>query len=141
MKRGFTLLEVLVATLIMAIAVTALLSNLSVSLRTASRGTDNDRAALVARAKMDELLLLAKLPHGIEMSGALDPALTGWREAGWRAMVRPFDVPPGPAPNTPMLERVDLQIWWMAAGNRRTFALEAYRRGTMTPEDVAAVPR
>lgn len=141
MNRGFTLLEVLVATLIMAIAVTALLSNLSVSLRTASRVTDNDRAAMVGRAKMDELLLLAKLPHGTEMSGPLDPALTGWREAGWRARVTLFDVPPNPAPNIPILERVDLEIWWVAAGNRRTFALEAYRRGRMTPEDVAAVPQ
>jgi general secretion pathway protein I len=140
-NRGFTLLEVLVATLIMGIAVTALLSNLSVSLRTASRVTDNDRAAMVSRAKMDELLLLAKLPHGTEMSGLLDPALTGWPNAGWRAVVRPFDVPPGAGPNTPILERVDLQIWWMASGNRRTFALEAYRRGIMTAADVAAVPR
>ena len=77
---GFTLLEVLVATLIMAIAITALLSNLSVSLRTAGRLTDNDRAAMVARAKMDELLLDATIPHGAELHGKLDPALTGWSQ-------------------------------------------------------------
>jgi general secretion pathway protein I len=140
-KRGFTLLEVLVATLIMAIAVTALLSNLSVSLRTAGRVTDNDRAALVARSKMDELLLEAKLPHGAEMQGALDPMATGWRESGWRAIVRPFDIPPGVAPGVPILERIDLEIWWNSTGNRRTFALEAFRRGTMMAEDMAAVPR
>jgi general secretion pathway protein I len=140
-NRGFTLLEVLVATMIMAIAVTALLSNLSVSMGTAVRVTDNDRAALVARSKMDELLLDAKLPHGVEMQGALDPASTGWPSAGWRAVVRPFDIPPGAGLGVPILERIDLEVWWNSTGNRRTFALEAYRRGTMMPEDMAAVPR
>ncbi len=124
------------ATLIMAIAVTALLSNLSVSLRTAGRVTDNDRAAMVARAKMDELLISAKLPHGLEMGGPLAPALTGWAQSGWRAVVRPFEVPPGAAPGIPILEQINLEIWWNTSGNRRTFALEAFRRGTMTPEDV-----
>lgn len=141
MSRGFTLLEVLVATLIMAIAVTALLSNLSVSLRTAGRVTDNDRAAMVARAKMDELLLEAKLPHGVEIQGPLDPAATGWARAGWRATVTPFDAPPNAAVGQPLLERVGLEIWWNSTGTRRTFAIEAFRRGTMMPEDMAAVPR
>lgn len=139
MNRGFTLLEVLVATLIMAIAVTALLSNLSVSLRTASRITDNDRAALVARAKMDELLLEAKLPHGVEMQGQLDPAQTGWNEAGWRAVVSPFDYPPNVSPGVPIIERVQVEIWWKSTATRRTFSLEAFRRGTMLPEDMGAV--
>ncbi len=139
MNRGFTLLEVMVATLIMAIAVTALLSNLSVSLRTASRITDNDRAALVARAKMDELLLEAKLPHGVEMRGQLDPGQTGWKEAGWRAMVRPFEYPPNVSPGVPILERVQVEIWWNAAATKRTFSLEGFRRGTMLPEDMSGV--
>jgi hypothetical protein len=96
---------------------------------------------LVARAKMDELLLQAKLPHGIEIQGPFDPAQTGWPQAGWRAIVRPFDVPPGVAPGVPILERINLEIWWNSSGVRRTFTLEAFRRGTMTPEDMAAVAR
>ncbi len=123
----------------MAIAITALLSNLSVSLRTASRLTDNDRAAMVARAKMDELLLDARIPHGIELQGKLDPALTGWRESGWRAVVRVFEAPPKAGPGVPVLERIDLEVWWNASGGRRTFALDAYRRGIMTPSDVGMI--
>jgi general secretion pathway protein I len=138
-NRGFTLLEVLVATMIMAIAVTALLSNLSVSLRTASRITDNDRAALVARAKMDELLLQATLPHGVDLQGPMDSVQTGWAHAGWHAMVRPLDVPPGVSPGAPILERIELQIWWDSSGSRRSFSMEAFRRGTMTPEDMGSV--
>ena len=55
-RRGFTLLEVMVATTIMGIAVVTLLSALSTSVRNATRLTDYDRAVLLARAKMDALL-------------------------------------------------------------------------------------
>ncbi len=138
MNRGFTLLEVLVATVIMAVAVTALLSNLSVSMRTAGKLTDYDRAAMVARAKMDELLLDLKLPHGLEIAGPLDPSLTGWKNAGWRAVVRAFEAPPHAAQGTPDVDRINLEIWWDAPAGKRTFRLEAFRRGILTPADVEA---
>lgn len=136
-ERGFTLLEVLVASLIMAIAVAGLLTNLSTSLRNGARLTDADRAAAIARAKMDELLLESKLPHNREVAGALPPALTGWPEAGWRAVVQPFEVPPGAQPNVSyILERIRLEIWWNTNGVRRTFPLESYRAGRMLEGDV-----
>jgi general secretion pathway protein I len=135
-NRGFTLLEVMVAMVIMAVAVTALLGNLSTSMRTARRLTDHDRAAMLAKAKMDELLLDAKLPHGIELQGPLDAVRTGWRQAGWRAQVRAFDMPPGAQPGVPVLERIGLEVWWDGSGGRRTFRLEAFRRGTMMEEDM-----
>lgn len=139
MNRGFTLLEVLVATTIMAIAITALLSNLSVSMRTAGRLTDYDRAGMIARAKMDELLLDQKLPHGTEFQSEMDPARTGWTKSGWRAVVRAFEMSPGSAPGTPDLERINLQIWWETSQGRRNFTLEAFRRGTVRPEDIGAI--
>lgn len=132
-SRGFTLLEVLVATTLMAIAVTALLSNLSVSMRTAGRLTDADRAAMIARAKMDELLLDQKLPHGVELSAPLDRSVTGWERSGWRAVVRVFDAAPGSGPGTPALERINLEIWWDGSAGRRTFRVEAFRRGMVRP--------
>ena len=56
-RRGFTLLEMMVATLIMGIAVVGLLSGISAATRNAARVGDADRAVLLARTKMDELLL------------------------------------------------------------------------------------
>src|SRR5205814_2063081 len=64
-RRGFTLLEVLVATTIMGVAVVTLLSALSTSVRNATRLTDYDRAALLARAKMDALLVDPALPRRV----------------------------------------------------------------------------
>ena len=134
-QSGFTLLEVLVASLVMALAVGGLLTNLSTSLRNGARLTDNDRAAMIARAKMDELLLQGKLPHNLEVGGPLNPAMTGWPQAGWRAVVEPFDLPPGAHTGTNILERIRLEIWWNANGNRRSFPVETYRTGKMLPED------
>ena len=61
-QHGFTLLEILVATTIMGIAVVGLLSSLSTSMRSAARVTDADRAAQMARNKMEELMVDGNLP-------------------------------------------------------------------------------
>ncbi|HLJ47774.1 MAG TPA: type II secretion system protein [Bryobacteraceae bacterium] len=136
-NRGFTLLEVLVATLIMAIAVTGLLSTLSTSMHNAARLTAYDRATLLARQKMDELLLAKEAPLMTPIEGVWDPSLTGNVQCGWRAVIEPFEVPPKAGPYTPMLERVRLEIWWMDRDQRKTFSLSGFRRGFLKPAQVA----
>ena len=135
--RGFTLLEVLVATVIMAVAVVGLLSALSTSLRTAARLTDYDRAVLLARQKMDELLIADKLPTLTPFDGTWDAALTGGAEMGWRARLTPFEAPPRAALGTAFLQRIQLEIWWMSGEQRRTFTLEGFRRAlALKPGDI-----
>ena len=134
-KRGFTLLEVLVASLIMAIAVTGLLSALSTSLRNASRLTDYDRAVILARQKMDELILAVNVPVMIPIEGTWGPEMTGGTPTGFRAVITPFDVPPGARPGTPILERVQLEVWWTNGDKRKTFVLEGFRPSPMTPAE------
>lgn len=133
---GFTLLEVLVATLIMGVAVTALLANLSTSLRNASKLTDYDRAAVIAHTRMNELLLNENLPLNRPLQGPLDPAVTGWPASGWVAQVTVFERPPGAAPGQRALERIGLQIWWDTPVGRRNFRLEGFRKVVLRPEDV-----
>ena len=70
-RRGFTLLEVLVATAIMGIAVAGLIAGLSQSVKNASRLTDYDRAAMLARTKMNDLLLDVNLPFDGSVRGAV----------------------------------------------------------------------
>jgi prepilin-type N-terminal cleavage/methylation domain-containing protein len=140
MKRnGFTLLEVLIATLIMGLAVVGLLSAISTSMRSAARLTDYDRVALLAKAQMDGLLLNFHLPPFAVIGGEFDRASTGGVQAGWRARVSPFDTPAERAPGTQILERIELEIWWMSGPQRRTFTLEAFRRKQLRAADLAAL--
>jgi general secretion pathway protein I len=129
-RRGFTLLEMLVATALMGIAVVALLANISTSMQNASRLTDYDRAALLARRRMDELLLDSRLPKLATFSGEFD------QRSGWRARLTPFEMPPNAAPGAAALERLELEIWWTSGEKRRTVALEGFRRITLTPAEV-----
>src|ERR1700689_2048307 len=94
-QRGFTLLEVLVATTIMGIAVVGVLSALSSTMRSAARLTDYDRAVMLSRSKLDELLLDAQFPADTVVHGDFDPALMGGLEGGWQARLTRFEMPPG----------------------------------------------
>ena len=53
-QRGFTLLEVLIATAIAGISVTGLMSAISSTAHNANRLTAKDRAAFLAKSRMDE---------------------------------------------------------------------------------------
>jgi general secretion pathway protein I len=127
-QRGFTLLEILVASTIMGLAVVGMLSGISGSLRNASRLTDYGRVVMVARARMDALLVDLTLPKFDLLEGELEPVLLGGARGGWRARVTPFELPPGGVTRPQALERIELEVWWMAGEERRTFTLEAFRR-------------
>ncbi len=132
-QRGFTLLEMLVATLIMAVAVVGLMAEITSSMRNATRVTERDRAVLLARSKMDELLLVAHFPLDTVVQGAFDPPLGG---GGWSARMTRVEMPPDPAPGALALDRMELEIWWMAGPVRRTFTLAGYRTDALLPEDM-----
>lgn len=138
-EAGFTLLEVLVATMILAIAVAGLMSNLTQSLSNIARLTDYDRGVMLGRQKMDELVTAVKLPRNQEMAGPFDPASTGGLEAGWKARVTLLDIPPGAGLGAIVIDRVDLQVWWKPEGKLRTFELEAVRKSVLTAADLAAL--
>jgi len=85
-KRGFTLLEMVVATTIMGIAVVGLLAGLSGAVRNAARLRDYDRAVQLAQLRMNEMLLDDRLPRNVDLQGAFDPSLSGGVESGQVAL-------------------------------------------------------
>lgn len=132
MKRsshaGFTLLEVLVATVIMGIAVTGLVMGLSQSVKNAARLQDYDRAVMLARTRMNDLLLDVNLPFDGEVQGNFNASESGGIPAGWKAALKPFEAPPNAGPGTVILQEVALEIWWEPeSGGRRTMQLQSYR--------------
>lgn len=135
-KRGFTLLEMLVATTIMGIAVAGLMSGLASTTRNAAHLRDYDRVVQLARLRMNSLLAEPRVPLNMSREGGFDRALTGDLECGWRARVSVFEQPPSPMAGDYVLDRVEVEIWWKSGGQRHTFPLETYRRRTLRPEEV-----
>lgn len=137
-RRGFTLLELMVATTIMGIAVVGLVSAISGSMHNAARLTDYDRAALLARCKMDELLLDPHVPKLSAFAAEFDRTETSGVQMGWQARVSPYDLPPGAVPGIMALERIELEVWWMSGDKRRSFHLDGYRRAMLTADEAGA---
>ena len=105
--RGFTLLEVMVAMAIIAIALTAVLGSQSQSLSLASEAKFNTTAALLAQSKMAEIE--AEKPEDLTSdSGDFGEDYPGYR---WDKSVDDvtFDEPEGVSD---YLKRIDLIISW-----------------------------
>jgi general secretion pathway protein I len=138
-ERGFTLLEMMVATVILAVAIVGLMSGISGALRNAARLTDYDRAVQLARLRMNELVVDERIPRDTVVAGEFDPEQSGLREAGWRARLANFEMPPAKGPGQISLDRIELEIWWMSGAQRRTFTLDAYRPHVLRPQDLTPV--
>lgn len=130
-SAGFTLLEVLVAAMIMGIAVAGVLNGIASATRNASRLTQYDRATLLARQKMNELLVDLTAPRNRPMTGVWESV----PNAGWTATITPFEAAPGSVPGQWAVDRVELEVWWMDGATRRILSLEGFRRGLLQPGD------
>ena len=122
--RGFTLLEVLLAFVILAVAMGLLMSMLSRGLGQVRRAQDESEAAMYAQSLLDS-------------TGVLESLQEGQREGAWaggryryRLDVRevedptpkPPTVPGAPTPTpvaAPQLFRLDLAVNWGAHDSRR----------------------
>jgi general secretion pathway protein I len=135
-KRGFTLLEMLVASTIMAVAIVGLLSGIAGATRNAARLRDYDRAVQLARLRMNEMLADATLPRDQVLTGTFDGLLTGGLEMGWQARMTTVEMSPSPAAGQPCLQRIELQIWWTSGQQKRSFTLDSFRSHILMPEDL-----
>ena len=130
-QRGFTLLEALVATMIMGVTVAGLLDALAASSRNVTRLTQADRAVILARTKMDELLVNDGLPRKAALGGSFTAAEAGAMTAGWLARVTPIEAAPEATDYNWVIDRITLEIWWMDGATRHSFSLEGYRRALL----------
>lgn len=104
-QNGFTLLEVIAAIMLLAIAFTALLRVAGGSIRLSQNASNHSEAALWARSLLDTAFTTAPIRSGIT-SGQFDQRFR------WRLDVSPWQ-PPAAPPNTPLrLYQVDLDVMW-----------------------------
>ena len=120
-RRGFSLLEMAVATLLIGLAATALLGTVGDSLAAVQSARDFERASELARNSLDELLAAGQLPIGEEIGG------TEGERFGWRAKAEIADRF-GKDTAGRALARIRLEVWWISGGQRRAASFETLAR-------------
>lgn len=127
-QRGFTLMEILVAFVVLAAAVGVLYRTFSAGLRNVDAVAGYSEAIAIAEAKLTGLGLERPLEEGDE-SGATED-----RRFSWRIAVRPY-TPPGSSPDQPggfisphQLLRATVTVTWNERGSqKRTVELSTMR--------------
>jgi general secretion pathway protein I len=129
--RGFSLLEVLVAFVILSLVATALFGLFSGALGNASAADEYSRAVLVAESVLAETAATQPLREGTWQGSADDGRIA------WTSRVAPYDPPDvnadlaSASESMPMrLYRVDAEVTFTGpSGARRSFALATTRIG------------
>lgn len=123
-QHGFTLLEVIIAFGVLALALTLLLGTLSGASRQMRDADLAARAALHAQSLLDELGVGERLQPG-HRSGQFEDG-----RYRWELQVEPWQDPDaGPLrdPGAPRLLRLALQVRWGQAGPRQRLDIESLR--------------
>jgi len=132
-RRGFSLLEVLVAVTLIGIGFSVVFAAMSGSLRGLARVEALDRRVELARTKLAELDLIKRVRSQDSATGVFPD---GTR---WTLRSSPFIAPiaEGPRANSSSVIRVDLTIEWDGRNGKQTQVIQTYR---YQPADGATVP-
>lgn len=118
MRRGFTLLEVVVAITILGAGIAALLALFSGSLRLAEGARDTSAAAVYASQRLEEALLAPDPAEGEE---------TGPFGEKYRWVTRTTVVPPGEEGSRYRAVRIEVTVSWGDPGEERSVDVAATR--------------
>ena len=111
--RGFTLIEVIVAFAVLALALTIVLGTLSNASRQVRWSDDAGRAALHAQSLLDDTGVAETLIPG-RSEGVFEDGRYRWTldVAPWREPVTPGEAPQPVDPAAPRLLRLALDVYW-----------------------------
>ena len=128
--RGFTLLEVLVSTVLLASVVVAVLGLSSQALRSLSRIQPHEVAISHAREQMNQILLLDALEPGVS-SGSWED---GYR---WESRITPSTRGPKPSSSDYSLFEIRVVISWGELKAEKTYALETTQWAKKVPSNAS----
>jgi general secretion pathway protein I len=117
---GFTLLEVMVAMSIIAIALTALLVSQSQSISMAGEAKFSTTASLLARSKMEEI----EIKSGNDLINDTGDFGDDFPDYSWEMTVQDVTFS-GAEEFTDYLKKIDLNIYW-GEGMRYQYSLRLY---------------
>jgi prepilin-type N-terminal cleavage/methylation domain-containing protein len=122
-RRGFSLLEVLVAVTIIGLAFSAVFAGMSGSLKGLQRVERTERRVEQARLKLAELDLIKRLRPRDSASGQFDDGTQ------WTLESVPFIAPieEGPRRNPASVIRLDLTLEWMGRNGPQKQVIQTYR--------------
>lgn len=134
--RGYTLIEVIVAFAVLALALTLLLGTLSGASRQVRWADDAGRAALYAQSLFDQIGVGEALEPG-RRQGDLENGRFHWQldVAPWRDPAQPAGQPQDMF--APVLMAVSLRVSWGEAENQR---LQVSTLRLVQPESAGAEP-
>jgi general secretion pathway protein I len=124
--RGFSLLEVIAAIMLLAIAFGALMEVAGGSIRLTQKSSDYTQAALWARSALDTRFVLEPLQPGVTQ-GKFDNRFR------WRLQVSPWAVPNSAPASTPyafQMYKLDLDVMWGSAPFEHTARFSTLRIGS-----------
>jgi general secretion pathway protein I len=119
--RGFTLLEILAAFIVLAVVGGALLQLYQGALQNVSLSAEYSEAALLARSKLAELEARADVAAG-EEQGAFDD-----ERYRWQLTLTPYLEPDGNPPPEAQVQamHLELAVLWGEGEDERRYALES----------------
>lgn len=125
MRRGFTLLEVVIAMAILGAGIAALLALFAGSLRLAGGARDTSAAAVYASQRLEEALLAPSPEEGEE---------TGPFGEKYRWVTRTTVLPPGAEESPFRAVRIEVTVSWGDPGAERSVDMAATRWEKARPD-------
>jgi general secretion pathway protein I len=127
--RGFSLLEVIAAILLLAVAFAALLAVAGSSLDLTARAGERSEAALWARSLLDSAFVLEPIQEGTR-EGRFDERYR------WKLKVAPWRPDGAAGGGNPLLQmyRLDLTVYWGPSGHEREASFSTLRTVARTPD-------
>ena len=127
-QHGFSLLEVIAAIMLLAIAFTALMKVAGASISLSQNAAAHSEAALYARSLLDTAFVTTPIKPG-STSGRFDQRFR------WQLNVTPWSPTTTTSPNTPLqLYQLDLDVMWGPPGHPRSAHFRTLRLASRSPD-------